>query len=85
MVKSRSLQSFTLLGPPGTGKTTLPKITCSEIDEEVLFLNCATDGRIDVLRSKVEPFCNAMTLDGKPKIVVLDEVDSATSSGESNF
>ena len=85
MVKSRSLQSFTLLGPPGTGKTTLAKIMCSELDAEVLFVKCATDGTIDVLRSKVEPFCNAMTLDGKPKIVVLDEVDSATSSGESNF
>lgn len=63
------------------GKTTLAKILCNEFDAEVLFVKCATEGTVDVLRSKVEPFCNAMSIEGKVKIVVLDELDSSSSTG----
>ena len=68
------------------GKTSLAKILCNEFDAEVLFVECATEGTVDVVRSKIEPFCNALSFEGKLKIVVLDEVDSASSStGSNNF
>jgi len=60
-------------------------VLAKESDAEVLFVKCATEGTIDTLRTKVEPFCNAMTLDGRMKLVILDEIDSASSSGDSNF
>lgn len=82
MIKNKSLQNFLLSGNAGTGKTTLAKIIANETNAEVLFVRCATEGTIDVLRSKVEPFCNAMTMDGRQKIVILDELDSS-SSGDS--
>ena len=85
MVKNKSLQNFTMIGCQGTGKTTLARVICNEFDAEVLFVKCATEGSIDTLRAKVEPFCNAMSIEGRLKIVVLDEVDSASSAGESNF
>ena len=57
----------------------------NEFDAEVLFVPCATDGTLDVLRTKITEFCNAMSFEGKPKIVILDEVDSASQSGQNNF
>ena len=76
---------MTFAGCQGSGKTTLAKILCNELDADVLFVRCATDGVIDTLRTSVEPFCNAMSLEGKPKVVLLDELDSAASSGQNNF
>lgn len=85
MIKSKSLQSMTFAGIAGSGKTTLAKLLCNEFDAEVLFVPCATDGTLDVLRTKITEFCNAMSFEGKPKIVILDEVDSASQSGQNNF
>lgn len=85
MITANTLQNCTFLGTQGSGKTTLAKILANEFDAEVLFVKCATEGTIDVLRSKVEPFCNACSIFGRLKIVILDELDSASSTGESNF
>ena len=85
MVEKKSLQNFSLLGIAGSGKTSLAKILCNELDATVLFVPCATDGTIDVLRTKIQDFCNALSIEGKIKIVILDELDSASSSGGNNF
>lgn len=85
MIKAKSLQNISLVGIQGQGKTTLARILANELDAEVLFVKCATEGTIDSLRTKVEPFCNAMSFEGKLKCVILDEVDSASSTGQNNF
>lgn len=85
MISTKALQNFTMIGCPGSGKTTLAKIISNEFDAETLFIKCATDGTLDVLRTRISEFCNAMSIEGKIKIVILDEVDSATSSGDNNF
>lgn len=85
MIEKKSLQNFSLLGIAGSGKTSLAKILCNEIDATVLFVPCATDGTIDVLRTKIQDFCNALSIEGKMKVIVLDELDSASSSGGNNF
>ena len=85
MLKNKQLQNMTLAGICGSGKTTLAKVLCNELDAEVLFVKCATEGTVDVLRTKVQEFCNAMSMDGKLKVCILDEIDSASNSGTNSF
>ena len=85
MIENKSLQNFSMVSGPGSGKTTLAKILCNELDAQVLFVPCATDGTVDVLRTKIQDFCNALSMEGKVKVVVLDEVDSASSGSSNNF
>lgn len=85
MISKKTLQNFSMISTPGSGKTTLMKILCNELDAQVLFVPCATDGTVDVLRTKIQNFCNALSMEGKIKIVLLDEVDSASASGGNNF
>lgn len=85
MIENKSLQNFSLVGCAGSGKTSLAKILCNELDAQVLFVPCATDGTVDVLRTKIQDFCNALSMEGKIKIVLLDELDSASSSGGNGF
>lgn len=85
MVDSGQLVSMTFAGTQGSGKTTLAKVLCREFDADVLFVPCATEGVVDTIRTKIEPFCEAMSLDGKKKIVVLDELDSSSQSGQNSF
>lgn len=85
LVKNKTLTSMSFVGQQGSGKTTLAKVLCNELNAEVLFVKCATEGVIDTLRTKVEPFCNALSMEGCPKVCILDELDSAASSGQNNF
>lgn len=85
MIDKKSLQNFSMIGVAGSGKTTLAKILCNELDAQVLFVPCATDGTVDVLRTKIQDFCNALSMEGKIKVVILDEIDSASSGSTNNF
>ena len=85
MVKNNTLQHCTFQGCAGSGKTTLAKILANEFNADVLFVKCATEGTIDVLRTKVAEFCNALSMEGKIKVVILDEVDSASATSENSF
>lgn len=79
------MQHCTFISSPGSGKTTLAKILANELNAETLFIKCATEGTIDVLRTKVQDFCNALSFDGRQKCVILDELDSASSTSENSF
>lgn len=85
MVNRGTLQNFSLSQVAGSGKTTLAKILCNELNAQVLFVPCATDGTVDVLRTKIQDFCNALSFEGQLKIVILDELDSASQNATNGF
>jgi DNA polymerase III delta prime subunit len=85
IIEKNAPQNCLFAGIQGSGKTTLAKILARQLNAETMFIKCATDGTLDVLRTKISEFCNAMSIEGRPKVIILDELDSASSSGVNNF
>lgn len=82
---SGSLPNMILMGPPGIGKTTICRALANQCGCETLFVPCAVEGRVDTIQTKIKPFCESMSMDGRPKIVILDELDSASATQDNSF
>lgn len=57
----------------GTGKTTVLRALCNELDLEYLFINASEQRSIDVIRTDVTQFVSTMSLEGRKKAVIFDE------------
>lgn len=80
-VKKDEIPNLLLYGCAGTGKTSLAKIIVSTIDAEHLFLNCSEVG-IDTVRTTITQFSQTKSFNGKIKVVICDEIDSASSDAQ---
>ena len=85
MIENRKFQNMTFLGSPGIGKTTLALCIANELNATVHFVKCAIDGKVEYITTHLKPFCDAVGIDGQPKVVILDELDSASSTQQSSF
>lgn len=64
---------------PGTGKTTLAKAICEELDATVLEVNASSDNGIEIARQQIAKFAATRSpKPNSPKIVILDEADGLT-------
>jgi DNA polymerase III delta prime subunit len=71
------------VGTPGLGKTTLARILVQDVLKcQYLYINASDENGIDTIRSKVVGFSQTRSLDGKVKIVILDESDGITLDGQ---
>ena len=66
-----------LCGTSGVGKTTVAKALCNELGADFVLINGSEERNIDTLRVKIKQFAStvSLTVDGGPKIVILDEAD----------
>jgi DNA polymerase III delta prime subunit len=66
-----------LEGGSGTGKTTLIKAFCTELDIDYLFINGSKDVSIDILRNQITNFATRRSLvrEKKMKAIIFDEAD----------
>lgn len=63
-------------GVQGSGKTSLAKIIVNNIlDCQYLYINASDENGIDTIRGKISGFARTKSLDGKLKVVLLDEGD----------
>lgn len=63
---------------PGSGKTTIAKAICYDLDATYRYINISSQGGIDTLRNDIQKFASMKSFDGKPKIVICDEADGAS-------
>lgn len=70
-----------LVGPPGSGKTTVARILAAGLDCRTLTLNASSERGIDVVRNKIGNFV-VSRLGARWNIVFLDEADEMTSDAQ---
>lgn len=86
-VKSGNMNHMMFLGPAGIGKTTTASVIANhlyggESASHFLELNASDERGIDVIRNQVKKFAGRKVLDGKHKIIFLDEADSLTRDAQ---
>jgi len=76
-VANKDIPNMILSGPAGTGKTTIARALCNELNVDSIIINASEESGIDVLRNKIKQFASSMTLDpsSKYKVIILDEAD----------
>ena len=75
IVESGELPNMLFSGIAGTGKTTVAKALCNQLDLDWILINGSEEGNIDTLRGKIKQFASTISLQGGVKVVILDEAD----------
>jgi len=75
IVDGGELPNMLFTGTPGTGKTTVAKALCNQLNLDYILINASEDGNIDTLRGKIKQFASTISLQGGIKVVILDEAD----------
>lgn len=77
------IPNLLFVGTPGTGKTSLAKIIVNSIlGCQYLYINASDENGIDTIRTKVTNFAQTKSIDGKIKVIILDEADGITPNGQ---
>lgn len=75
IVETGEIPNMMFSGTAGTGKTTVARALCDELDLDYIIINGSEEGNIDTLRGKIRNFASTVSLSGGYKVVILDEAD----------
>ena len=75
IIKKGDIQNMLLSGTAGTGKTTVARALCEELESDYIVINGSEESGIDVLRTKIKQFASTVSFTGNTKVVILDEAD----------
>lgn len=80
---TEEIPNLLFVGSPGTGKSTLSRIIVNDLLKcNYLYINASDESGIDMIRNKVTGFAQTKSLDGKIKVVILDEADGISAAGQ---
>lgn len=81
ILSSGQLQNMLFYSGPGTGKTTLAKALCEQLDLDYMIVNGSKEGRLmETVRGQIMHFANTMSVFGGSdniKVIIYDEFDNA--------
>lgn len=75
IVQAGDIQNILLCGSAGTGKTTVARALCEELNTDYIVINGSEESGIDVLRTKIRSFASTISFTGNTKVVIIDEAD----------
>ena len=75
ILRKGELKNMMFTGTAGTGKTTVARALCNELDLDYIVINGSEESGIDTLRNKIKQFASSVSLSGGYKVVILDEAD----------
>ncbi|MHA1943286.1 MAG: replication factor C large subunit, partial [Candidatus Thorarchaeota archaeon] len=71
-----------LIGPPGTGKTASVGAISNDLDMELVEFNSSDKRNKDSIETLVWRAASQMTLDGRNRLILLDEVDGLSGTSD---
>jgi len=81
--RKQEIPNLMMMGAPGIGKSTLSKIIVNDIlNCQYLYINASEENSINDIRNKVMVFAQTRSIDGKIKIIILDEADFLSSASQ---
>lgn len=78
--KPRLPHAFLLLGPSGTGKTTLARIMATEVNAALIEIDAATHSGIDAMRTVLDHVRYKGLGDTQQKLVIVDEAHALSKA-----
>jgi replication factor C small subunit len=81
--KTQEIPHLLLCGVQGSGKSSLAKIIVNELlNCQYIYINASDENGIDTIRNKISNFVQTKAIDGKLKVVILDESCGLSSSAQ---
>ena len=62
LIDQGELPNMMFTGSAGTGKTTVAKALCNQLDLDYILINGSEDGNIDTLRGKIKQFASTVSV-----------------------
>jgi replication factor C small subunit len=85
LLESGKRFNVTLHGRPGIGKTATSNVISKTLDAIEYFVPCSVSGNVDTMKTKVTQFCESVSFDGRPKLVILDEIDGMSIEAQKSL
>jgi replication factor C large subunit len=80
--KTPARRAALLIGPPGIGKTASVGALAKDLDMELVEFNSSDKRNKDSIETLVWRAASQQTLDGRPRIILLDEVDGLSGTSD---